>query len=99
MRRFVTTGIGPYRWSMVNEIRRTATRTERGWIDEDGFLGPIRPGHGPRTDPANDFPTGPDIGATLPPIVADGSDGRTLDVQARSAGRPAVMVFFRSAVW
>ncbi|MEL7158661.1 MAG: hypothetical protein AAFN30_18980 [Actinomycetota bacterium] len=84
---------------MAIEIQRTAHETERCWADVDGFVGPIRPGKGPRRDPVGGFPTGPAVGAALPPIVAPDAHGRTVDVQSRSAGRPAVVVFFRSAVW
>ena len=75
------------------------TKVERGWKDSDGFLGPLQPGVGPRRNPLGDFPTGPDVGEAFPDVVALAHDGRTIDVHEDRAGRPAVFVFFRSAVW
>lgn len=69
------------------------------WADVDGFVGPFRPGVGPRSDPVGWFPTGPEIGERLPAIVARATTGGRLDVEAHRAGRPAVVVVFRSAVW
>ena len=34
--------------------------------DHDGFIGPVQPGNGPRSDSRGDFPTGPDVGEALP---------------------------------
>ncbi len=69
------------------------------WLDIDGFAGPFKPGNGPRSDPLGDFPTGPAVGAALPDIVVKRNDGSALDVHEHRAGKPAIVVFFRSAVW
>lgn len=69
------------------------------WADRNGALGPFRPGVGPRSDPDGWFPTGPALGERLPDIVAPAHTGDIVDVHALRAGRPAVMVFYRSAVW
>lgn len=81
------------------EIQTHADRTERGWADVDGFVGPVQPGTGPRRDPAGDFPTGPEIGAVLPDVAAPDQSGDLIDVHAHRGRRPAVVNFFRSAVW
>ncbi len=76
-----------------------AVRRETGWEDRFGAIGPAKPGLGPRQDPVGDFPTGPAPGERLPEIVATADSGEVLDVEADRAGRPAVVVFYRSAVW
>ena len=77
-----------------------AVRHESGyWEDRYGALGPAKPGLGPRQDPVGPFPTGPEVGAALPDIVAPGHRGERIDVHRDRAGRPAVVVFYRSAVW
>jgi hypothetical protein len=77
-----------------------AVRHESGlWEDELGALGPYKPGVGPRSNPEGWFPTGPDLGGRLPDIVAPAHTGEIVDVREASAGGPAVMVFYRSAVW
>ena len=70
-----------------------------GWRDHDGFIGPMPPGHGPRSDPRGAFPTGPDVGTSMPDIQCRDSFGNPFDLHEARAGRPAVFVFFRSAVW
>lgn len=89
-----------YRLRMEIEVE---TAAERGpgklWLDVDGFAGPIKPGNGPRRDPKGDFPTGPLVGTRLPNIAARHHDGSMIDVHHHRAARPAVVVFFRSAVW
>jgi hypothetical protein len=69
------------------------------WLDVDGFAGPVKPGHGPRRDPKEEFPTGPEVGTRFPNIVARHHDGSIINVHDHRQGRPAVVVFFRSAVW
>ncbi len=70
-----------------------------GWEDEFGMIGPYRPGVGPRSNPRGEFPTGPDIGQRLPDIVAPSHTGESVDVHELRGSRPAVVVFYRSAVW
>ena len=75
------------------------TQTDRGWQDKDGFIGPIQPGYGPRSDPRGEFPTGPDVGEAMPDVRCAKADGTAFDLHEHRAGRPAVFVFYRSAVW
>ena len=85
-----------------NRLQRVsfAKQTASGaWADEFGFVGPIKPGVGPRSNPVGRFPTGPEIGEALPSIVARSHTGERVDVEKARAGRPAVVVFHRSAVW
>jgi len=85
---------------LVNvELDTAATKTERGWADGRGFIGPVEPATGPRRDPTGEFPTGPDVGQALPAIVATDQSGNRLDVHADRGTNPTIMVFFRSAVW
>ena len=70
-----------------------------GWEDELGMVGPYRPGVGPRSNPLGAFPTGPEVGAELPDVVATCHTGETIDVHELRSGGPAVVVFYRSAVW
>lgn len=67
--------------------------------DAEGFNMPVAPGSSNRRIPLGDFPTGPEIGSRLPDILATDQSGRTVDVHADRAGQPAVVVFYRSAVW
>jgi hypothetical protein len=85
---------------MELDTRATRPDSGKGWADHLGFVGPYRPGSGPRSDPAGaDFPTGPTIGEPLPNIVRRDQWGNQIDVHAHRGDRPLVMVFFRSAVW
>ncbi len=82
------------------EIQTHGEQTENGWWrDVDGFVGPIQPGLGPRTDPMGEFPTGPDIGSRLPDVRAMDVDGNPFDLHRDRGAAPAIVVFFRSAVW
>jgi hypothetical protein len=88
--------------SDANQLKRVsfAKQTDSGaWADEFGFVGPIKPGVGPRSNPVGWFPTGPEIGEPLPKVVARSHTGELVDVEKARAGRPAVVVFHRSAVW
>lgn len=67
--------------------------------DFEGFNMPEPPGHGSRRIPRGDFPTGPEVGTRLPDIVATDQTGRRVDLHADRNGQPAVVVFYRSAVW
>jgi hypothetical protein len=67
--------------------------------DGDGYIMPVAPGTGPRRIPVGDFPTGPDVGTQLPDIVAIDQHGTSIDVHADRKGPPAVVMFYRSAVW
>ncbi len=67
--------------------------------DAEGFAMPPAPGSGPRRIPLGEFPTGPEIGTRLPDVVATDPRGRRVDLHPDRDGRPAVLVFTRSAVW
>lgn len=84
---------------MRPELETRATRTDKGWRDHDGFVGRRRPGTGPRSDPRGDFPTGPRVGDAMPDVRCVTADATPFDLHAHRAGRTAVFVFFRSAVW
>jgi hypothetical protein len=81
------------------EKETRAEQVESGWRDKDGFIGPYRPGVGPRSDPRGEFPTGPEVGERLPDIRCQTAGGQTLDLHADRADSPAVVLFYRSAVW
>ncbi len=77
-----------------------AEQTDSGaWADEFGFVGPIKPGVGPRSNPVGWLPAGPEIGEALPSVVAKSHTGGLIDLEKARAGRPAVVVFHRSAAW
>ena len=85
------------------ELETESTQTDTGFRDVDGFVGPYEPGNGPRQDPRGDFPTGPAVGERLPEINSTSIKGTPFDLlahnQANHSDQPAVVVFFRSAVW
>ena len=80
-------------------METTATQTEKGWADKDGFVGPFQPGNGPRSDPRDSFPTGPEVGAPFPNVITQTADGQPLDLSKARGEQPAVFIFYRSAVW
>ncbi len=84
---------------MKVEVETTARKTENGWADQDGFVGPFRPGNGPRNDPRGDFPTGLEVGEKMPNVQCRDSRGQTFDLHADRGNTPALFMFFRSAVW
>lgn len=89
-------GYGP----LMVERELFAIQRDSGWEDEYGMIGPYRPGVGPRSNPVTGtFPTGPAIGERLPDLVAPAHTGETIDVHGLRADGPAVVVFYRSAVW
>lgn len=67
--------------------------------DAEGYIMPVAPDSGPRRIPRGEFPTGPEVGTTLPDIVAMNTAGETVSLHDDRAGAPAVVVFTRSAVW
>ncbi|MBI5948171.1 MAG: hypothetical protein HY875_08540 [Chloroflexi bacterium] len=42
---------------------------------------------------------GPAVGEPFPGVILPGVDGRPVDLHADRAGRPALVVFYRSARW
>lgn len=84
------------------ELETRGTPADKGWQDHDGFIGPVKPGNGPRSDPRGDFPTGPIVGERLPDVLCKTADGTTFNLHEHlgdGRDRPAVFIFFRSAVW
>ena len=81
------------------EMETRATQTDTGWRDVDGFIGPFRPGNGPRSDPRGTFPTGPEVGERLPDIISHTADEAPFDLHQQRGSNPAVFIVFRSAVW
>lgn len=67
--------------------------------DAEGFNMPLAPDSANRRIPLGAFPTGPALGARLPTITAIDQHGRQIDMHTDRAGQPAVVVFYRSAVW
>lgn len=84
---------------MKPEMETITTQAENGWADKDGYVGPFKPGKGPRSDPRGEFPTGPAVGEPMPNIVCNTADGTPFNLHEQRAGRPAVFIFYRSAVW
>lgn len=84
---------------MKPEMETAATQAGKGWADKDGYIGPFKPGSGPRSDPRGDFPTGPGVGEAMPDILCKSSEGTAFNLHEQRTGRPAVFIFYRSAVW
>lgn len=84
---------------MQPEMETRGTQSDSGWHDHDGFIGPMQPGTGPRSDPRGDFPTGPEVGEPMPEIHTQTADAKPFELHPHRGGRRAVFIFFRSAVW
>ena len=84
---------------MQPELETRATAAGKRWRDHDGFIGPIQPGTGPRSNPQGGFPTGPEVGEAMPDVRCSTSEATGFNLHAHRAGRPAVFIFYRSAVW
>ncbi len=84
---------------MQPEIETRASKAENGWRDQDGFVGPFKPGNGPRTDPRGRYPTGPDIGEQMPDVHCATEEGTPFKLHEHRGNKPTVFIFFRSAVW
>jgi hypothetical protein len=67
--------------------------------DELGFDAPAPLGHPGRAGLPPGQSTGPEIGDRLPDVVLPDANGRSVDLHSDRDGRPAVVVFYRSAVW
>ena len=70
--------------------------TER---DEHGFDAPAPLGHPGRVGLPEGHGTGPEAGERLPDFVLPNAFGQEIDFHAHRGERPAVVVFYRSAVW
>ena len=84
---------------MKIEVETSAVQTDQGWADQDGFVGPYRPGNGPRNDPRGQFPTGPKVGQPMPSVQCKKTNGEPFDLQTDRGDAPTLFMFFRSAVW
>ncbi len=84
---------------MSIELETHAEEVAAGWRDDDGFVTVFPMGSGPRANPKGEFPTGPDIGSAMPDVRCTDSLGKPFDLHADRAGRPAIFIFQRSAVW
>lgn len=84
---------------MTIEMETRGEEVDGGWRDQDGFIVGIQPGNGPRSDPRGEFPTGPDVGSPMPNVRCLDSFGQSFDLHEVSAGKPAIFIFQRSAVW
>ena len=67
--------------------------------DELGFDAPAPLGHPGRAGLPDGHPTGPEVGETLPGFTLPDAFGTATTLHEDRAGRPAVVVFYRSAVW
>lgn len=59
--------------------------------------GPTKPTQ--RNPSSEDFPSGPDIGEQLPPIVLQDQSGSWVDIESHRGNRRALIVFHRSLQW
>ena len=84
---------------MQPDMETRATQVETGWQDRDGFIGPFRPGNGPRSDPRGEFPTEPAVGEPIPNVLCRTADGTPFNLHEHRGEQPAVFIFYRSAVW
>ena len=67
--------------------------------DALGFDAPAPPDHPARQGLPAGHPTGPSVGDAVPDFTLPDSSGRMVRLHEHRAGRPAAIVFFRSAVW
>ena len=67
--------------------------------DELGFDAPAPVGHPARASLPAGHSTGPEIGETLPDFTLPDQHGEPVHFHANRGDRPAVVVFYRSAVW
>ncbi|MDJ0786698.1 MAG: hypothetical protein QNK05_07800 [Myxococcota bacterium] len=67
--------------------------------DEFGFDAPAPLGHPGRLGLPDGHPTGPEVGERLPDFRLPDAFGREVPLHADRGQAPAVVVFYRSAVW
>ncbi len=67
--------------------------------DELGFDAPAPLGHPARAGLPSNKTTGPEIGDQLPDFSLPNQNGEPIQFHQHRAGRKAVLVFYRSAVW
>lgn len=73
--------------------------SDDGYYDEFGFYSPMPLSRAARREPDEDFPTGPPIGAVLPPVTLPNQRGEPVTVAGRFGANGAIVVFHRSAYW
>ena len=84
--------------AILNADRR-APVSDIGYHDEFGFYSPMPINRAARREPDEGFPTGPEIGSRLPPVVLPDQAGEMVDVAASTGPSGAIVVFHRSAYW
>ena len=67
--------------------------------DRLGFDAPAPLGHPGRAGLPEGYPTGPEVGEKLPDFTLPDAFGKNVTLHEARAGRPAVVVFYRSALW
>lgn len=67
--------------------------------DALGFDAPAPLGHPGRAGLPEGNPTGPELGEMLPDFELPNAHGELIPFHTDRAGRKAVLVFYRSAVW
>lgn len=67
--------------------------------DSLGFDAPVPIGHPARAGLPSEHPTGPEVGERLPDFELPDPFGRRIRLHEDRGSAPAVVVFFRSAVW
>ena len=67
--------------------------------DEHGFDAPVPLGHPARASMPTDQTLGPALGSRLPDFQLPDAFGRLISFHEDRGQTPAVVVFFRSAVW
>ncbi|MBO6701399.1 MAG: redoxin domain-containing protein [Pseudomonadales bacterium] len=67
--------------------------------DELGFDAPAPLGHPARLGLPEGQSTGPEVGERLPDFVLPDQNGNPISFHEHRAGKRAVLVFYRSAVW
>ncbi len=67
--------------------------------DEAGFDAPVPPGHPGRAVLPAGHPTGPEVGEYLPDFELPDANGCTIGLHGDRGNSPAVLIFYRSAVW
>jgi hypothetical protein len=94
---FATAGLAAEADKVVglHEVMDPNSRT-----DDLGVTVPVPISHPGRRYPAyDDFPTGPDLGESLPEFTLQNQYGESVDFTDHRNNSRAVVVFYRSVVW
>ena len=85
---------------MATGRRRMAVALARATCDAIGLTATVLLKlEGKLTDQVDFQNLGPAIGNRFPDVILPGADGTMVDLHADRAGRPALVVFHRSARW